>query len=685
MAGDRRCDRPGEQLPKERMNNKQLHLRVTSRFTPAILAAMVLSAAPAVRGQVRAQQPNYPVPGQTNAPAPSVQLPQLPAAAAALPNGKVVEDVIARVNDQIITRSEYQRSQQQLMAEARQQNVPEAQAEEKLHDLLRDMIDQQLLISKGKELGINGDADTMRRLDDLRKQNHLDSMEALQKAAEQQGVSFEDFKQQIRNQVISNQVVQEEVGRHLNLTHAQEEAYYAQHGKDFEMPEQVHLSEILIPTPENATDAQVTAAQQKADEVEAKLKGGATFAETAKTYSGGPTASAGGDLGDFKRGALGDVLEKATFPLPTGGYTEPIRTRQGFVILRVDSHQKAGIPPLADVERQVQEAMYFTQLQPALRTYLTKAREDAYIDIKPGFVDTGGSRQETKPVFTAYAPPPLKKKVLKKQRVEQQKAQKAQEDLTAARERLAEKKASKAGAQPGAPVQAAAHPAKRKKIRREKIRYGQAPRNSLPAGTAQTADNPETPAALGQTTDATMASSEPGTTMTSGTGFEASNGNEDPLALKAAPEHKTRFSYREKETEEKRAQDKLAHATVKASARPVKATADESATEKQQAAPLGLNGNTGKKKKVKVKRAKDEPKERLQDKPKPVDTTVPVAPTVNPALGTTPAAPAAPKASDQSVLPPAGASAPGAAPQGEPVPATTSADPNAPTTTPAPH
>ncbi len=254
------------------------------------------------------------------------------------------------------------------------------------------MIDQQLLLSKGKELGITGDAETMRRLDDIRKQNHLDSMEALQKAAESQGISFEDFKQQIRNQAISSEVVQQEVGEHLKLTHAEEEAYYKAHAKDFEVPEQVHLSEILIPTPDNATDAQVCAAQQKADEVEAKLKGGAKFADTAKQYSGGPTASAGGDLGDFKRGALGDVLENATFSLPVGGYTQPIRTRQGFVILKVDSHQQAGVPPLDAVERQVQEAIYFQQLQPALRAYLTKAREDAYIDIKPGFVDTGASR-----------------------------------------------------------------------------------------------------------------------------------------------------------------------------------------------------------------------------------------------------------------------------------------------------
>ncbi|HEY4010115.1 MAG TPA: peptidylprolyl isomerase, partial [Acidobacteriaceae bacterium] len=497
------------------MITKHGYLQRTGRFAGAFLATS-LAVSTALQAQVRAQPPSYQVPGAAATaaapPQPQLQLPPLPAATPITPNGAVVEDVIARINDQIITRTEYERAEQQLMQEARQQNVPESDAEAKLHDLLRDMIDQQLLLSKGKELGITGDAETMRRLDDIRKENHLDSMEALQKAAEQQGVSFEDFKQQIRNQMISNQVVQDEVGRHLNLTHAQEEAYYKAHAKDFEVPEQVHLSEILIPTPENATDAQVAAAQQKADEVEAKLKGGEKFADTAKAYSGGPTAQAGGDLGDFKRGALGDVLEKATFSLPVGGYTEPIRTRQGFVILRVDSHQQAGVPPLQDVERQVQEAIYFDQLQPALRAYLTKAREDAYIDIKPGFVDTGGTRTQTKPEFTAYAPPPPKKKTVKKQRVEQQKADKAQAQLAAARAKEAQKQAAKAAVASGGKAP------KKQKIHREKIRYGQAPEKALPtAGVAQTTEE-NNAQSLGQTAGAAMVPADSVTTITTGTG-----------------------------------------------------------------------------------------------------------------------------------------------------------------------
>jgi peptidyl-prolyl cis-trans isomerase SurA len=634
------CD---ERSLKERMISNHSKLRKvsylprTSRFAGAVLAAS-LAATPSLLAQVRAPQPSYPVPGGgvTPAPQPQLQLPPLPATTPITPNGAVVEDVVVRVNDQIITRTEFERARQQMIDQARQENVPQADVEAKLHDLLRDMIDQQLLLSKGKELGINGDAETMRRMDDIRKQNHLDSMEALQKAAEQQGISFEDFRQQIRNQVISNQVVQDEVGRHLNLTRGQEEAYYAEHGKDFEVPEQIHLSEILIPTPENATDAQVSEAQQKADAVEAKLKGGANFADTAKTDSGGPTAPAGGDLGDFKRGALGDVLEKATFSLPAGGYTEPIRTRQGFVILRVDNHQQAGIPPLDTVERQVQEAIYFNQLQPALRTYLTKAREDAYIDIKPGFVDTGASHQQTKPEFTAYSAPPPKKKTVKKQHVEQQKAAKAQADLAAAREKEAEKQAAKvAASQPGGT--SSSHPPKKQKVHREKIRFGQAPEKALPSGPTQTAEAGNNAQPLGQTAGAAMAPSESTTTLTPGTG--ADDSNTDALAPPQPAARKTRYSAREVETEEKHAQEKVAKAEVKATKRPAPATAQQTADEKARATPLGLNGDTdSKKKKPKVKRDKDAPKERLQEKPKPVDTTPPPpAPTVNPALGTAPA------------------------------------------------
>jgi peptidyl-prolyl cis-trans isomerase SurA len=626
-----------------------------------------------------AQAPRYQSPiAPPNAPQQQIAL---PAPAAITPNGTVVEDVIVRVNDQIINRSDLERSQQQMAMENQQNQASPQEASERQKNLLRDMIDQQLLLSRAKELGLNADAEVIRRLDEIRKQNHLDSMEDLEKAARQQGVSFEDFKANIKNGILTQQVVRDEVGRRLQMTQGQEQAYYDAHKNEFAQPEQVRLSEILVPTPADATETAVSQAQAKADSIAGKLKDGEKFEDLAKTYSGGPTASQGGDLGLFKRGALAKVLEDQTFSLPTGGVTAPIRTRQGFVILKVTDHQEPGVPPLKDIEPQIQEAMYFQAMQPALRAYLTKLREEAYIDIKPGFVDSGASPRQTKPVFSAYAPPtPKKKKVEQKQRFDRggrystvskttpapaatpavasaPSATPAASDATApapaggaASATIGEAAAAAAAtatatatAIAATPTTAtttkAAAPAKPKKIKREKVRFGQAPRNALPPGPQETAVGAgagEATSTQTQTADAGSAVA-PGAAIapTEGTTQISATSDVDPLAPKPTATGKTRYSYRAKTEAVDKEVKKQAAVNQKAAFTPAPASKQETADQKTQTTPLGLNGDTATKKKpAKVKGA---PKERLQNKP----TTEPAPPpppdpTVNPALGATP-------------------------------------------------
>ena len=96
--------------------------------------------------------------------------------------------------------------------------------------------------------------------------------------------------------------------------------------------------------------------------------------------------------------------------MKTGEFTEPILTRQGYIILKVVQHIPAARVPYKEVETQVEDAFYMSRMEPAIRDYLTKMREDAFIDIKPGYIDTGASPNETKPVFSAYTPPAPKKK-----------------------------------------------------------------------------------------------------------------------------------------------------------------------------------------------------------------------------------------------------------------------------------
>jgi peptidyl-prolyl cis-trans isomerase SurA len=266
------------------------------------------------------------------------------------------------------------------------------------------LIDQQLLLEKGKDLGITADTEVIKRLDEMRKEMKLESMEDLEKAAQAQGIGFEDFKQNLKNQIITQQVISKEVGSRMSIGKEELQEFYDAHKSQMEQPEQVRLSELLISTekkdPATAEAQQVAAAQAKADELLAQIRKGAAFDEAAKKNSDGPTAAQGGDLGYFKRGTLAKELEDKTFAMKPGEVSDVIRTKQGFVILKVTEHQQAGVPPLSQIEGRVQDAIYMQKLQPALRAYLQKLREEAYIKIAGGYVDTGASPNQTAPIET---------------------------------------------------------------------------------------------------------------------------------------------------------------------------------------------------------------------------------------------------------------------------------------------
>jgi len=363
-----------------------------------------------------------------------------------LATGQVVEEIIARVNNQIITSSEFARSKDQLRDDIKRQDPNNADKVygDREKDVLRDLIDQQLLLEKGKDLGITGDTDLIKQLDQMRKDFKLDSLEDLEKEAEKQGVSWEDFKQTQRNQIITRKVIGDEVGSHLSVGKEEEQKFYDEHKSEMEQPEFVRLSEILVtpktvaPTPappagtapsdsgqtqqqaadeaakEAADAAALSAAESKANDLLKQIHDGADFAEIARKYSDGPSAADGGALGIFERGKLAKPIEDKTFSLKSGEVTDVLRVKQGFAILKVDDHQMAGIPPMKDVLPKIQDALYYDKLQPALRTYLTKLREDAYIDIKPGYIDTGASPNQTKPVETSAAKESNAKKLGKK-------------------------------------------------------------------------------------------------------------------------------------------------------------------------------------------------------------------------------------------------------------------------------
>ena len=364
--------------------------------------------------------------------------------AVALRADDIVDEIIARVDDQIITRSDMEKAKATTLEELKQRfpsdwqsHVSKADA-----DTLRDLIDQQLLLERGKDLGITGETELVKRLNQMRQQMGLASIDDLEKEAQKQGVSYEDFKEQIRIGAVTQQVIGQEVGGKLHISNEDIQDWYNKHQKELEGPEEIGLSEIMVstqPAKENVENkdkqgaeqdkplpedpAKVAEAEAKANQLLDQLKKGAKFEDLAKKSSDGPTAAQGGTLGAFKRGELAKDLEDKTFSLKAGENTGVIRTRQGFIILKVTAHRAAGVPELKDISDRIREAIYSERLEPAARAYLTKLREQAYIDIKSGYTDTGASPNQgnNKPKIVAAnsegasrpgKPPKKKKKFL---------------------------------------------------------------------------------------------------------------------------------------------------------------------------------------------------------------------------------------------------------------------------------
>jgi peptidyl-prolyl cis-trans isomerase SurA len=351
----------------------------------------------------------------------AVALLLIPTAAHAQTKAAVVEEIIARVNNDIITMSDYQKADQQLREEVTHdcQGCPpdkvQAQYKDQQKDLLRGLIDQSLLVQRAKDMGISVETDLIKRMDEVRKQNGLNSLEELEKAVEGSGISWEDYKTQIRNGLLTQEVMRKEVGSRINIGSEEVKKYYDEHPQEFTRPEQVELAEIFLST-EGKSPEEIAAVQKKAEDLRNRVVKGDEFSEIAKRYSEGSTAKdQSGDLGTYQRGQLSPQLEEVVFKMEKGQITDVIQTKTGFEVLKVVNHYQSGLQPLDKVDNEIMNRLYMQKMQPTMRGYLAQLREESYVMVKPGYVDSaavvGASIiQEVQPTPDA----PNKKKEKKK-------------------------------------------------------------------------------------------------------------------------------------------------------------------------------------------------------------------------------------------------------------------------------
>ena len=332
----------------------------------------------------------------------------------------VVDQIVAKVNGDIVSQDELKKVGREMNQEMKAQGISASQIQQELakreRDVLRDRIDELLLAQKGKELNINVDSEVSKYMANVQRQANITDPEKFHDYVRQQiGMSYEDFVAQTKNQFLTREVIGTEVGRHVNITDKEVQDYYEAHKQDFVKEEKVFLSEILIST-ENKDPAGVLAAEKKAKQIAEEASKGQRFADLARDNSDANTAKEGGTLGGYKKGDLTKQLEDAVWHLPKGAVTQPIKLPTGFEIFKVDDHTKAGLEPLADARPEIENQLYGPKMQPKIREYLTQLRKQAFLQIKPGFEDTGAAAGQN----TAWQDPAvLKPETVTKREVEE--------------------------------------------------------------------------------------------------------------------------------------------------------------------------------------------------------------------------------------------------------------------------
>jgi parvulin-like peptidyl-prolyl isomerase len=258
---------------------------------------------------------------------------------------------------------------------------------------LRDEIDTLLLVQKGKDLNINVDAEVTRRLAEIQVQQKISDPDKFQAfIRDNTGMTYEDFKAQMKNQMLTQRVIGQEVMRNINVPEAEAQKYYDEHKGEYMRKEaQVFLSQILIST-EGKTPAQIALAEKKANDLVARAKKGEKFSDLARDNSDDvETAKNGGQIGAMTKGLMDKPIEDIVFAAKKGFVTDVIRRPNSFLILKVDERYEAGQAGFDEVKGDIQERLTQPKMEVKVRAFLTMLREDAFLEIKEGYVDNGAA------------------------------------------------------------------------------------------------------------------------------------------------------------------------------------------------------------------------------------------------------------------------------------------------------
>ena len=305
------------------------------------------------------------------------------------PDDVILDEIVARINQDVVTKTDLDENLRMLQIDLRGQYQDEVQFQEAFERArrksLQDMIQNRLMLQKAEELGVGVEVeqDVDRYIQNLMDQNGIPNLQVLDQALQQRGTNTQQFRKSIKERMIIESIKQQMVYSRITLLTPDIEAYYQAHQKDFTETPQVTLSEIAILDEDKSRGE----AKAKAQEILDRLQKGGSFEELAEEYSEGATASRGGDIGPFKQGVLAANLESVVFDLEVGQTTGLIENEWGIQIVKVTAKETGRVKPMEDVRGEISQRLYEQKALPELQDFLADLIEKSYIYISPKYRD----------------------------------------------------------------------------------------------------------------------------------------------------------------------------------------------------------------------------------------------------------------------------------------------------------
>jgi parvulin-like peptidyl-prolyl isomerase len=314
---------------------------------------------------------------------------------AAAARAEIFEQILVKVNGEIFTKSDLENRQVAMLRQQGQNINPadlndtqlRAALDKVTPQIMVDVVNEMLLVQRGKELGYRlGDDQFNNALESIKKENNITTDAQFQAALKQEGLTMADLRQNFERAMIIQRVEQSEVFSRVAVTDEEARTYYDQHQSEFTTPAAVTLREILVAAP--AADsrglnvAQDDALRAKAEALRGRIVGGESFERVAAEASDSSSKTNGGLIGPFNVSELSSDLQKLLASMKVGDVSEPIRTTRGYQLFKLESRTETVVTPFDQAREQIDNQVFTDKRRDEFKKYLDQLRSQAFIEWK---------------------------------------------------------------------------------------------------------------------------------------------------------------------------------------------------------------------------------------------------------------------------------------------------------------